>query len=148
MLRVFHRVTALGGIPALCFLTCILWLHALSLQGTARPSLLLWGVLTHVWQRALLFLTLVSEREASLCFDPSFQYMLCLSLYISLSSLCTPSSHASLGLGLRWQSLTLLKPDRRRFSLPPNSISFYGGLRWGCISLFRVPTLWAFSCFQ
>ena len=55
-------VTALGGIPALCFLTSILWLHILSPQGTARPSLLLLRVWTQVWQRALLFSTLVSER--------------------------------------------------------------------------------------
>ena len=66
ILRVSHRIVALGGIPAICFLPFFPWFPVLSPQGTASPSLLLLGVLTHLWLRALLFSTLVSEREVHL----------------------------------------------------------------------------------
>lgn len=147
----YRRVTALGGIPALCFLTCFLWLRVLSPQGTARPSPLPLGVLTHVWQRALLFSTLVSDRDACSVLTLPSGARYASAFRISLSSLCTLSSHASLRLGLWWQSLTFLKPDRRRFFFwkqpPLNSISLLGCWGWGCLSLFRESTLWAFLCF-
>lgn len=56
-------------------------------QATARPSRLLLGVLTHQWQRALLFLTLVSERSISLILSSS---TCCPQPSISHFLLCTP----------------------------------------------------------
>lgn len=153
-MRVLHRVTALRGIPALCFLTCFLWLpvHGFSLHRAQQDlhccsrECRLTCDAGHYFSQPWW----VRERGISVLSHPS-NTCYASSFYISFSFLVTPFSHASLGLG----SLTFLKPDRRGFSLEttsprPNSISlFMVGEVWEeeYISLFREPTLWAFLRF-
>lgn len=143
---VWCGVTALGGIAALCFLTSFLWPGVLS-TGHSKTFTTSLGSVDSCVTKGITFLNLGEwAAYVSLCSDLSFWYML------GLVFLCTPFSHASLGLRLWWLWLTFLKPDKGRFSLdtlpPPPKWAFWkeGWCRRN-VSPFLEPRMSAFLCF-